>query len=287
MNKFTKIKKTLAVSLCSTMLFSGQPRTSGMDFNNTNSTDSNNNIHKNFLISFASGVASSTLVEGIFFFCGIFILKNVTDWLFGNNDLTKAIKLFEKADELIDKLNEQKFDREKIKNAKMYLKSANELIYEAEKYQIVSNRKDKNVQTDVKISEKVKLKLKNIFLSVVNILMPNSSTNVITNKVAAVKDIVESLKSCLEKNEPDFKTFSNNLPEIEAENILKRIEEILDENIIKVKNKNNEIKNKEEEDKKEYGKIENQKQKISESKDDFLNSNNPHFLNILNNKEKK
>jgi len=31
MNKFTKIKKALAVSVCSTMLFSGQPKTSGMD----------------------------------------------------------------------------------------------------------------------------------------------------------------------------------------------------------------------------------------------------------------
>lgn len=31
MNKFTKIKKTLAVSVCSSMLFSGAPKTKGMD----------------------------------------------------------------------------------------------------------------------------------------------------------------------------------------------------------------------------------------------------------------
>ena len=34
MNKFTKIKKTLAVSLCSTMLFSGAPKASGMNSEN-------------------------------------------------------------------------------------------------------------------------------------------------------------------------------------------------------------------------------------------------------------
>jgi len=31
MNKFTKIKKALAVSLCSSMLFSGKPKVSAMD----------------------------------------------------------------------------------------------------------------------------------------------------------------------------------------------------------------------------------------------------------------
>ncbi len=71
MNKFTKVKKALAVSLCSSMLFSGAPKTSGMD-NSTNNT---------------SGV-DSTIISGLNAWI-LNLTKQMIDLTKENNNLMK------------------------------------------------------------------------------------------------------------------------------------------------------------------------------------------------------
>lgn len=88
MNKFTKIKKGLAVSLCASMLFSNKPKTSGMEIL------SQLGVGKKFFY-----LASAVAVVTYFKF---------TDKIFNSSDISKNIKsakvLYNKLCYLIEKL---------------------------------------------------------------------------------------------------------------------------------------------------------------------------------------
>ena len=235
MNKFTKVKKALAVSVCSSMLFSGAPKTSGMNCTNSkeyiNSTESFwGKVLSGFTVEVLVGTASAAVVLLI----GVSKIKEKSY----RGDLSKLNSVYDKAYNLIyNDIDSNKVSEEAIKDAKSSLELAKKYIDIAESYRVGCNSR---------------------FLT--NFINTNSLQDLRDNKKSSVHEIIGSFNKLFE-NKKDDKNFSgifnelnssivsSDYPEIKAEAILNSVEsKLIEKKIIKKKDKNND-ENKEEEKK--------------------------------------
>ena len=126
MNKFTKIKKTLAVSLCSTMLFSGKPKVSAMDSIVNKIAD-----NKGFF-------CAAAIVAALSYF-------KVFQKINNSIDITKNIKaakvIYNKICYLLNKnelINQQQFTVPMKQHITACLNNANFFLHEAKGYEVFS-----------------------------------------------------------------------------------------------------------------------------------------------------
>ena len=126
MNKFTKIKKALAVSLCSSMLFSGKPKVSAMDSIVNKIAD-----NKGFF-------CAAAIVAALSYF-------KVFQKINNSIDITKNIKaakvIYNKICYLLNKnelINQQQFTVPMKQHITACLNNANFFLREAEGYEVFS-----------------------------------------------------------------------------------------------------------------------------------------------------